>query len=158
MVKEYTETCYIPSYRRYSQLAAHQFQKAAELAKWRARLRDGWGNVRVESVESPAADPMHVGGEVLVRARVSMGAFTPEDLEVQLFHGVLDSRGEIAQPNTVVLVPVGGPDPSSNGSRVWLYTGKISCRSSGQYGYCVRVLPKNASLPNPFEPGLVTWG
>ena len=157
MVKEYTENCYIPSYRRHSQLSAHQFQKAGELAKWRARLREGWSQVHVESVESPAADPMHVGAEVLVRVRIAVGPFTPDDLEVQLFHGAIDSRGEIAVPNTGELVPVAG-EPSNNGSKVWLYTGKISCRASGQYGYCVRVLPKNAALPNPFEPGLVVWG
>ena len=157
MVKEYTENCYIPSYRRHSQLSAHQFQKAGELAKWRARLREGWSQVHVESVESPAADPMHVGAEVLVRVRIAVGPFTPDDLEVQLFHGTIDSRGEIAVPNTGELVPVAG-EPSNNGSKVWLYTGKISCRASGQYGYCVRVLPKNAALPNPFEPGLVVWG
>jgi starch phosphorylase len=158
MVKEYTETCYIPSYRRHSLLTAGQFKKAAELAKWRGRLRDGWGQVRVESVDAPLSDPTHVGSELLIRARVALGPFSAEDVEVQLFHGVLDSHGEISRPGIVVLAPVTGPDPSANGSRVWLFTGKIACKSSGQYGYCVRVLPKNMSLPNPFEPGLLVWG
>jgi starch phosphorylase len=157
MVKEYAEISYVPSYRRFSQLSAHQFQKAAELAKWRARLREGWGQVHVEHVEAPAPDPMHVGAEFPVRVRVALGPFTPDDVEVQLYHGVLDSHGEIAQPNTVILA-ARAPEPSSNGSKVWQFVGKIACRASGQYGYCVRVLPKNAALPNPFEPGLVTWG
>ncbi len=47
---------------------------------------------------------------------------------------------------------------SSNGSAIYLFTGKIACKASGHYGYCVRVLPKNAALPNPFEPGLLVWG
>ncbi len=158
MVKEYTETCYIPSYRRHSLLTGNQYLKAAELARWRSRLKEGWGQVQVESVESPNADPTHVGAEMLVRARVRLGSFAPEDVEVQLYHGVLDSHGEIAKPGTVVLTPASGPDPSSNGSKVYLYTGKIACRASGYYGYCVRVLPRHASLPNPFEPALLTWG
>jgi starch phosphorylase len=158
MVKEYAEICYIPSYRRFAHLSEHQFQKAAELAKWRARLRDGWGSVRVEQVEAAAADPMHVGAELPVRVRVSLGLLAPEDVEVQLYHGVLDSHGEIAQPHTVVLTSGQAPEPSSNGSRVWPFSGKIACRASGQYGYCVRVLPKNPALQNLFEPGLVTWG
>ena len=158
MVKEYTETCYIPSYRRHSLLTGSQYQKAAELAKWRARLREGWGQVQVESVESPTHDPTHVGAEMLVRARVSLGQFAPEDVEVQLYHGVLDSHGEIAKASTVVLTPSAGSDPSSNGNKTFLYTGKIACKASGYYGYCVRVLPRHASLPNPFEPALLTWG
>jgi starch phosphorylase len=158
MVKEYAEVCYVPSYRRFSALSAHEFQKAAELAKWRARLREGWGRIHVEHVEAPAGDSTHVGAELPVKAEISLGPFSPDDVEVQLYHGVLDSHGEIAQPTTVVLNPAHAPEPSSNGHTVWVYAGKIACRASGQYGYCVRVLPKNSALPNPFEPGLVVWG
>ena len=50
---------------------------------------------------------------------------------------------------------------SHNGAHegsTWLFTGTIPCRSSGQYGFAVRVLPQHADLANPFEPGLVCWG
>jgi starch phosphorylase len=40
----------------------------------------------------------------------------------------------------------------------WTFTGTIPCKSSGQYGYAVRVLPRHKDLSNPFEPGLVCWG
>ena len=40
----------------------------------------------------------------------------------------------------------------------WLFKGTIRCRNSGHYGYTVRVLPRNANLGNPYEPGLVCWG
>jgi starch phosphorylase len=158
MLKEYAETSYVPSYRRFQHLSSNQFQKAAELAKWRQRLREGWGNIQVESVDAPANDPMHVGSHLHVRAKVALGPFTPDDVDVQLFHGPLDSRGEITQPSTVPLIAAAGPEPSNNGNRVWLFTGRIPCRASGQYGFCLRVLPKNPALSNSFEPGLVAWG
>ena len=50
---------------------------------------------------------------------------------------------------------------SHNGAHdgsTWVFSGAIPCRSSGQHGYAVRVLPHNGDLANPFEPGLVTWG
>ena len=90
--------------------------------------------------------------------RLHLGAIHPEDVEVQLVHGLVDAMGEIVQPQTVTLKLASGPDPASNGQGTCVYTGKILCRTSGHYGYCVRVLPRNASLPHPFEPGLVTWG
>ena len=77
----------------------------------------------------------------------------PEDVQVQLFHGVLDSLGDIPQPNTVTMSHNGAHEGSS-----WIFSGTIPCRSSGQHGYAVRVLPRNADLPNPFETGLITWG
>jgi starch phosphorylase len=159
MVKEYAEIGYMPSYRRYSKLTADKLHEAANLAKWRKRVAESWGQIRVEAVEAPGGDPLHVGAELAVKVRIHLGPIHPEDVEVQLFHGVVDSLGEIAKPQTVTLKLASGPDPAgANGSSVCLYTGKIACRASGHYGYCVRVLPRHASLPHPFEPGLVTWG
>ncbi len=50
---------------------------------------------------------------------------------------------------------------SHNGThegKIWLFKGTIPCRSSGQHGYAVRVLPKHRDLANPFESGLIVWG
>jgi glycogen phosphorylase len=107
----------------------------------------------VEAVEANGVDPMHVGGELEVSARVNLGSLSPDDVEVQLFHGVVDSLGEIPSPATVTM--------SHNGARqgaAWLFKGTIPCRSSGQHGFAVRVLPRHQFLTNPFEPGLVCWG
>ncbi|HEY3789969.1 MAG TPA: hypothetical protein VGL71_14010, partial [Urbifossiella sp.] len=81
----------------------------------------------------------------------------PDDLEVQLCHGVLDSMGEITEPRALALHPEG--NVHLNGSpRSVMFAGKVPCYASGQFGFSVRVLPKHANLPHPFEPGLVTWG
>jgi starch phosphorylase len=71
---------------------------------------------------------------------------------------LLDSLGEIADPQTISIRTNGAPLTSGNGATLWVYTGHIPCRTSGQYGFCVRVLPKNLLLPHLFETGLVTWG
>ena len=51
---------------------------------------------------------------------------------------------------------------STNGApregSTWQFSGTIPCRSSGQHGFAVRVLPRHGDLGNPYEPGLVTWG
>ena len=55
----------------------------------------GWPQVRVGNVEAAGADPMHVGGELEVKAKVNLGPLSPDDVQVQLFHGLVDSMGEI---------------------------------------------------------------
>ena len=74
-------------------------------------------------------------------------------MQVQLFHGLVDSLGEIPNPGTVSMMHNGQPDGPS-----WVFAGTIPCRSSGQHGFAVRVLPRNTDLANPYEPGLVCWG
>jgi starch phosphorylase len=153
MVEEYAERCYIPSHRRATKLSADHLKAAKELAAWRKRVVGDWNQVRIEGVEAPTGETMRVGGEFPVKVRVHLGAFTPDDVEVQLCHGILDAMGEIADPRATPL----RADPSRNGSMV-LFTGSVPCRSSGQFGFTVRVLPKHPNLAHSFEPGLVTWG
>jgi starch phosphorylase len=153
MVQEYIEKCYWPSFQRFDALGGENLKKARELAQWRRRLAQGWSQIRVEAVDANGADPMHVGADMEVKARVHLGNVSAEDVEVQLFHGHVDSLGEISQPRTVTMSPNGHRD-----GPVWTFKGRIRCRSSGQHGFAVRVLPKHADLGNPFEPGLVCWG
>ena len=157
MVEEYAERCYIPSHRRYSRLAANRLAAAKSLAAWRRRVTADWGQVRVEAVDAPSGETHNVGGVFPVRVRVNLGAFTPEEVEVQLCHGVLDAMGEIADPRALVLAP-DGPFSANGTPRTLTFVGKVPCLSSGQFGFSVRVLPKHADLPHAFEPGLVTWG
>jgi starch phosphorylase len=154
MVAEYMTVAYWPSAQRYHRLTSDNLRKAAELARWRKGLARGWGQVKVEAVEADGADPKHVGGALQVRARVNLGALTPNDVEVQLYHGLVDSLGEIPRPHTVVMGHNGSPEKGST----WLFTGAIPCQTSGQHGFAVRVLPRHGDLANAFEPGLVCWG
>lgn len=153
MVQEYVEKCYWPSFERHNRLVAENLKKAVGLAQWRRNLARGWQQVRVENVDAAGADPMHVGAELQVKARVNLGSLSPEDVEVQLFHGVVDSLGDIPNPRTVAMRTNGAHEGSA-----WIFQGNIPCRSSGQHGFAVRVLPRNADLGNPFEPGMVCWG
>jgi starch phosphorylase len=154
MVQQYVEICYWPSAERYLRLTADDQRRAAELAGWRRRLRQNWSQVRIEGVEAQGnMDSLRVGADLNVNARVNLGTLTPADVQVQLVHGVLDSFGQIARPQAAPMQTNGQPHGPT-----WDYSGSIECSASGQYGFAVRVLPQNADLGNPFEPGLVTWG
>jgi len=157
MVEEYTRRCYVPSHTRYTRLAADHLTAAKALAAWRKRVGGDWAGVRVEAVDAPAGDTHKVGGVFPVRVRVHLGSFAPDDVEVQLCHGILDSLGEITDPRAMALHPDGAA--SGNGSaKSVVFSGKVPCHASGQFGFSVRVLPKHADLPHLFEPALVTWG
>lgn len=149
MVEEYLKKCYLPSFRRFAALSANGLKGATELAGWRKRIASHWGNLKVESIDAPTGQMMRVGAEFPVKVQVNLGGISPDEVEVQLCHGLLDAMGDIANPQTLALKPAG-----ANGT----YAGTVECAASGQFGFSVRVLPKHGSLPHLFEPGLVTWG
>ena len=153
MVEDYARTSYVPSANRCARLLGDNLKSAADLSQWRRKLVKEWAQVKVDQIEADGKDAMRVGAEFEVQARINLGSLSPEDVEVQLFHGIIDNAGEIPQPSIIAM--------STNGSAsgtTWMFTGKIRCQSSGHYGYTVRVLPKHANLGNPFEPGLICWG
>jgi glycogen phosphorylase len=152
-VEEYTRRCYAPSAERYAELIGDNLKPAAELSQWRRKLMREWTQVRVDNIEADGKDAMRVGAEFEVKARISLGSLSPDDVEVQLFHGIIDNAGEIPQPATAAMATNGDKSGAT-----WLFKGKIRCQNSGHYGYTVRVLPRHATLGNPFEPGLVCWG
>ncbi len=153
MVQEYVERCYWPAHARYDRLHKDHFAKAGELAQWRGRVRSQWNQIHVDAVEAASGEMLRVGQELAVQVRVHLGVLTPHDVDVQLYHGPVDSMGEISNGTAVSLAVDGSP-----GDGKYRFVGKIHCRSSGQYGYCVRVLPKHSDLPNPYEPSLLLWG
>jgi starch phosphorylase len=157
MVAEYMERCYYPAAQRSAALSAEGSQRARTLAQWRRGMLRGWPQVKIENVEATGADPMHVGSALEVKARVFLGPLSPEDVEVQLVHGRVDSFGDIPEPQTEPMNH-NGDTFTRDGGRGWIFHGTIPCQVSGQHGYLVRVLPRNADLPNPYEPGLVCWG
>jgi starch phosphorylase len=154
MVAEYATSCYLPSAQRYCRLTADNLTKARALAGWRQGMKRAWQNVKVMGVESNGTDTMHVGSRLEVKARVNLGALRPDDVQVQLFHGLVDSMGEIPRPETIGMSTNGAPQDGGT----WLFTGAIPCQSSGQHGFIVRILPRHGDLANSFEPGLVCWG
>lgn len=153
MVQEYTEKSYAPCAQRFEHLAQENLRFAKDLARWRQVVRGGWPQVKVETVQSNSPDNLQVGGQIKVSARVNLGQLQPKDVDVQLFHGTVDSLGQIPVPATISMSHNGEHTGSS-----WVFQGTIPCRTSGQHGFAVRVLPRHEELSNPFETGLLTWG
>jgi starch phosphorylase len=153
MVGEYTEQYYLPAATHYEQLTADGLARAKALAGWKDRVRAHWSQIRVEAVDTEPLTEVQVGGEFPVRARVHLGALTPEDIAVELYMGQVDAAGEIEGAVATAMEPVG---PDGDGS--YLYQASaVTCRQSGMHGYTVRVLPHHPDLTTAFLPGLIAW-
>src|SRR5690606_14357324 len=107
MLAEYLEVCYLPAAGRFVRLSAGGLKRAQILAEWRKNLEAHWPEVQVQAVHADDSDPMQVGGNLKVQARIALGHLSPDDVEVQLFHGQVDSFGDIPHPATVPMSPSG---------------------------------------------------
>ncbi len=153
MLYEYTELLYLPAAQRYQRLSENNLAQAKVLAGWKARLREHWPEIRIESVDADPSAELKVGDELEVRAEIYLGALEPQDVTVEIYTSRLDATGQISKGQAIAMNCT-----QSNGHGRYTYTGAIACRTSGRHGYTLRILPRHEDLSNPYEPRMILWG
>ncbi|MEJ2209555.1 MAG: alpha-glucan family phosphorylase [Anaerolineae bacterium] len=155
MVRDYAESCYVPSATRSERLWAEEQRRAKALATWKAGIRQQWGQIRIGRVwtERPNGEDLKVGDQLQVQAEIYLGELKPTDVSVQLYYGPLDASNLIVNGRALPTLIA-----QSKGKGTYVFAGAIPCRTSGQHGYALRILPAHEDLSGPFEMGLVLWG
>ncbi|HEX2808429.1 MAG TPA: alpha-glucan family phosphorylase, partial [Kineosporiaceae bacterium] len=148
MVADYVTQLYVPAAVSGRSVTGAE---AKLLSKFRQRLRSGWPGVRVDHVDSSGvSDSPQVGDEVEVRAFVSLGTLTPDDVDAQVVYGRVTPADTLTDTNAAPLKHV----EALEGGR-HKYEGSLTLGQTGPFGYTVRVLPNSKHLTNPAELGLV---
>jgi starch phosphorylase len=149
MVADYVTKLYVPAAEAGRAVTA---DAATSLAAFKARVRRQWPSVRVDHVESDGvSDSPQVGDEVVLRAFVSLGELTPEDVDVQLVHGRVTPADTLTDTVTATL-----RHAETYEAGRYRFDGSLRLRRTGPFGYTVRVLPRTDLLAAPAELGLVT--
>ena len=152
MVRDYAIRFYLPAARRRQRLADREMASVRSLAQWKAILRDNWSELRIEKVEAGTSPELTVGDRLEVRAQIHLGELTPQDLSVELYYGLLGPERQIETAETIIM----RSQPSTEEGK-YLYVGTLPCRTSGRYGYTLRILPHHEDLIRPFDVGLILW-
>ncbi len=153
MVEEYVQRFYAPCLHNARRLRRDEFSVARDLAEWRSFVEVHWPHVAVVGVEADSTEARPMGSLLPVTARVRLGSLTPEDVLVELYHGLLDTDNQITGGETATMLA--GEEISEG---IWSFSGDIPCRRSGQRGFTIRVVPRRADfLIDRFETGRITW-
>ncbi|MBD3236915.1 MAG: alpha-glucan family phosphorylase [Candidatus Eisenbacteria bacterium] len=148
--EEYTRRFYIPSLLNWNWLIKDGMQQAREIARWKARLREHWNEIEIASVTTDSDVDLAVGDSLEVRARITLGSLSPEDVKIEVFYGVL-TEGEIHFGQGALMNHVGSADGLHE------YTGVISCHTSGHFGFSLRATPPSSGLEDSFDRELIAW-
>jgi len=152
MVREYTERFYLIAHRKYQILTADGATRARQLAAWKERVRAAWSQVRILSVENGVPEEIPVGSELVVRARVSLGSLSPNDVAVELYAGKLNTSGDFLRATAIGMRRL-----RHEGDAHLFEAAHGPCKDSGLNGFTVRVLPYHVDLTSPLLPGCITW-
>lgn len=152
MVSEYSQKAYFPSTARYHRFLERKGERARNLAAWKYKLNTEWKDLRIESIETEIPDTVRVGDQMHVKALVDIGRLSAEDISVQIYHGSIDTHGNIVEGRIEEMKIA-----EKNEKGISVFKGSINYSRSGRHGFTVRVLPRNTDLSSSFETGLVQW-
>ncbi|AJE04398.1 glycosyltransferase family 1 protein [Geobacter pickeringii] len=153
MVQEYTQLCYLPAYGQWEKLSGDRLALAVDLTRWKGEMHRGWSQVRVTRLDAGATAEVPLGAAIPVTAEVSLGDILPDQVTVDLYCGVLDSRGNIVGGE---LLPLSHGGAVSDG--LHRFAGKIEPHFCGRHGFMVRVMPRHPKIGPVYEQGLLAWG
>ncbi len=182
MLQDYTAKLYVPAMKSvcsFSETGNVDCQLVFQLAQWKKRVCDNWYLVSVRSAgcyttgpsseentapgaaENTAAGLSSEGNDITaapgskttVQSVVRLGGLVPEDVSVELYYGLIDENGEIADGEHLPMQLAG--EMEDDGS--YRYSADLYLTSGGEYGYQFRVFPSHPLLTDKFELRLVKW-
>ncbi|WP_428897430.1 starch phosphorylase [Parelusimicrobium proximum] len=149
MVEEYYHKFYIQAHKYGQNLENPQALK--ELSDWRNKISSNWYRVSVSDVTPASPDEIKIGDTIAIRARVTLGALSPDDVQVQLYTGIVGLGGEM-KGSSVTPMQYKGAEGDSH-----IYEVEYRPDSSGRHDYSLRVLPKHDGLANVYTPPFIRW-
>lgn len=152
MVQEYARRCYLPAFEHWERLNRDDLRLAVELARWKERLHGMWGELSIVAVHAEIQKEVMVGEMLPISVQITPGRIPLSEIAVEVYFGVLDSRGAIIGGEIVPLTPVADPEKAGH------FGGELECRFCGRHGFMLRVMPRHPELGTVYDPGLILWG
>ncbi|GAW68557.1 alpha-glucan phosphorylase [Geoanaerobacter pelophilus] len=152
MVQEYARRCYLPAFEHWERLNRDDLRLAVELARWKERLHGMWGELAIVAVDAEIQKEVTVGEMLPISVQITPGRIPLSEIAVEVYFGVLDSRGAIMGGEIVPLKPAADPEKAGH------FKGELECRFCGRHGFMLRVMPRHPELGTVYDPGLILWG
>ncbi len=152
MVAEYADVFYSEATEADTALRKDGYARTKSLVEKRKMLNDKWHLVKAMTPETDRdITALHVGDSFTVSSRVVLGDLKAEDVDVEVYHGPVDSQNRIIESHSKCMELVSAGE---NGESVFRQT--VTCAAPGRYGYTVRVTPRGEEWKSA-TPGYVVW-
>jgi glycogen phosphorylase len=158
MLMDYANIFYVPAMRASRKLRADDFAVNKQVAAWIDRVSASWDSIAITDIELGETEALvHVGQTIPVKMKVRLGTLSPEDVQVEVVTGRLNSREEIQTPSSASTSLNGSRPAEGSTDGTYTYHGEIICSESGRFGITARVIPKNDNLLHTKRPKLISY-
>ncbi|MBI5266973.1 MAG: alpha-glucan family phosphorylase, partial [candidate division Zixibacteria bacterium] len=158
MLMDYSNQFYVPAINAARKLRSDGFAVNRQLTAWMDRVSASWETIAITDIELGEVDTtVQVGQKIPVKMKVRLGSLTPDDVQVEVVTGRLNSREEIQTPNAAMTSLNGSRPADGDTMGTYTYRGEIVCSESGRFGITARVIPRNENLLHTKRPKLISY-
>ena len=151
MMKDYFTRYYLPQSQRTTLLKSDNFQKAKELAAWKAKIVDVWNTIEVKNIQisDGITNTYEMGKAYPSRVTLDLKGLSPGEIGVELIVATgTDQPHFVAKYDFAV--------ETQEGSLAH-YILQLTLKKPGSYNYGLRIYAKNSALPNRQDFRLLKW-
>jgi starch phosphorylase len=149
MLGEYVSRFYLPAARQGHRYCAGNYETAAAVAAWKAKVRTAWPGVAARRLDAPRTR-IRFGDSIPIEVAARLNGLAPADVCVEL---LLARSGEKpALQHAHEMSPAGQLEGGEE-----KYVLELKPGLSGRLDYRIRLYPRHEALTHPFELGLTRW-
>ncbi len=156
MVKEYYEKFYRKASGNYLSLNEDNLNRTRELAAWKDNVRKLFHSIKVVSIRFADTKIYKIGESIKIEVEVSLGELDPGDISVDIYYGNISPSAD-DRLNDSAIEHLSDVTSAGVGVGKYMFSGYFTCRSTGNFGYKIRITPSHPLMIDPYEMGLVLW-
>jgi starch phosphorylase len=151
MVMDYLRGLYAPARDQYKHLLQDDLAPARDLARWKRKIREHWGGVRMRLVD-PVATQIRYNQSLPIRVGAFLNGLTPQDVVVECLVGTSDGDAGMHVRHRLFLEPDGQSGPEET-----VFFAELQPKLSGLQRFKIRMYPYQSSLAHNLEMGYMIW-
>ena len=147
MVAEYTTRFYIPASYQGASMHQDNFSRAKQLAAWKAKVRNAWPKLKLESLGDMPEGQLSCQDELCMRVKAELDGLSADDVEVEVVLSRPSREEGYRRHSTIEM----------HHQKDGVFEADVQTGDTGNFAYQVRMYPKHADLPHPHAMGLMIW-
>lgn len=153
MMTDYEERFYNPLFERSKIMYGDDYKKIRELAAWKNRVHDKWGNLHIMRVTQYDVNKAGVktGDNFITEVTIDLGGLLPSDIGVELVisNEITNGKIEVVDKKPFILDSIDG--------NIAKFTQNLTLEITGTFDIAVRVYSFNALMAHRQDFALVKW-
>ncbi len=151
MVTDYVRDYYHPAALQHSVFARDDAAPARELAQWKARISEAWGDVALRCVDDPP-QKVNSGDTLPIHVIADLKRLAADDVRVECQVGIRSNEGKFIASAVYAMEPFETDEQGSTEFRL-----DLKPELPGLQEFQIRMYPHHPNLSHPFETGYMIW-